>query len=112
MSAFVTIALFIAATLGSPPTHSFTVDILDTKNFGDVNTVLAGLQRADGVNEVSVVRSNRNFVKLAGTMEGDAEHLINDIKGLSQDRFSVKARNLEDGTLAITLRRLGPPPAP
>jgi hypothetical protein len=84
----------------------FTVDLLGTPHFEDVGVIQSGLEKADGIESIYVARSSRNFVRLKGVATCKREQLLNDLKGLAQDRFNVEVEDKADGSLIITLRKI------
>jgi hypothetical protein len=85
---------------------NFTIDIVGADRYADVSVVHSGLHRSDGMEDVHVVRSSENFVRMEGTTEAREKDFLSDLKGLAQDRFDVAARRAQDGSLAITLRKI------
>ena len=103
---FIICALAAAVTAAASQETRFSVEILGTSRFEDIAVIHDGLRRSDGVLDLRVVRSSRNYVKLEGTTSGGVDHLISDLAGLAQDRFDVKAERPHQGFIAITLRKL------
>lgn len=85
---------------------NFTIDIVGTNRFADISVVHTGLHRSDGVERVHVVRSNENFVRMEGVTKAKEKDFLSDLEGLAQDRFDVTTQRAQDGSLAITLRKI------
>lgn len=86
----------------------FTIDLLGTPHFQDVEVIQRGLERADGVEFVYVARSSRNFTRLEGIAKCPRKNFMSDLNGLAQERFTVEVEEKIDGTLIITLRKMPP----
>jgi hypothetical protein len=84
----------------------FTVDIVGTVHFLDVEHVKKGLQQADGAERVRITRSSQNFTRLEGIFVGTRDHFERDLQGLTQNRFEVKINEKVGGALDVTLTKL------
>ena len=105
------VAFSISAQASAPedqPAFGFTIDIVGTIHFTDVEHVKKGLARADGARDVRVTRSSRSFTRLEGSFAGTREHFTRDLSGLTQDRFDVRINEKNNGTLDVTLTKLEP----
>ena len=63
---FIICALAAAVTAAASQETRFSVEILGTSRFEDIAVIHDGLRRSDGVLDLRVVRSSRNYVKLEG----------------------------------------------
>lgn len=114
----VILALFVllAAPLAAQETsvvpaeeYPFTIAIVGTTNYSDVNVLIKNLKRSSQIGRLSASTSKRELSEFTGTYKGSRESLIDEITGLAQDRFAVelpKQKGKQSGVLNITLRKI------
>lgn len=90
------------------PRFGFTLDVVGTAQFDDIDHLKKGMMRADGAEGVRVARSSHNFTRIMGTFQGKREHFERDLAGLTQDRFSMRITEGNDGTVVVTITKLQP----
>jgi len=100
--------VFCAAELTEDlPSFNFALDIVGTAHFEDIDHLKKGIMRADGAQGVRVTRSSREFTRIRGTFQGKREHFERDLSGLALDRFSMRIVDGQDGTVMVTVTKLG-----
>lgn len=83
----------------------FTLLIVGTRHYSDVDVIKSNLQKMPSVRNFTQKIASQNHMEFGGIYSGDALTLIQDIEGLAADRFEVKTKNYKDRGLVITLRK-------
>lgn len=103
-----TAALAKASAPEDMPRFYFTLDIIGTSQFEDIDHLKNGMMRSEGADRVRVARSSHNFTRIMGTFQGKREDFERDLAGLAQDRFAMKIVDAKDGTVMVTATKLEP----
>ncbi len=96
-----------AASAPSADTTPFTIIIMGTRNFGEVDQVRKNLSRLSTVRLIVPLMESQQHVELFGAMTSTADQLLADIRSLSADRYNVESRNDRERGLIVTLKKLG-----
>jgi len=90
--------------------YPVAIAIVGTSNYNDVDFVLKNLRRSSQISQLSIVLESKGLVELKGTYRGLSEGLIEEIRGLAQDRFAMEIQKPKgrqpSGFLSVTLRKL------
>lgn len=101
------VILFSASSVcAAENTQDFKVLILGTRHFSDVDVITKNIRSMKNVKRYIPSVSNQKHLEFTGTLEGDNDTFIEDIKSLSLDRFDVSVKDSQSRGLVITLRKM------
>jgi hypothetical protein len=111
--------IFLFSCLGSPvyaqnsgENYPLTIAIVGTTNYNDVSAILKNLKRSPQVSQLTISLSSKGLIELKGSYHGERDSLVDEIRGLSQDRFSLELQKQKgkqaSNAISITLRKLTP----
>lgn len=102
------LAIGFAADNGvvTPSEEPFTVIFLGSKSYSDTDIIVKNIRQIAGVRNFSTSVSSQNHTEYIGLYNGDPKKLVDDISGLSIDRFDVQSRNDRNLGTVITLRKI------
>ena len=113
---FIVLSVLISAPLfaqepggNSMEEYPLTVAIVGTASYSDVNVMIKNLKRSSQIGRLSASQSKRDLSEFSGTYKGSPESLIDEVRGLAQDRFAVevpKQKGKQSGALNLTLRKI------
>jgi hypothetical protein len=90
--------------------HPLTISIVGASNYNDIRLIQTNLKRSIQITKLATSLASKGLVEFSGTYTGDKESLVDEIKGLAQDRFAVELSKQKgrDATapLTVTLRKL------
>jgi hypothetical protein len=90
--------------------HSLTISIVGAASYNDIRLMQSNLKRSIQITRLATSLASKGLVELTGTYTGDKDSLVDEIRGLAQDRFSVavskQKRNDSEAPLTVTLRKL------
>lgn len=112
--------LIIAAVLGAslpafakpgeetsaPESTPFTLLIVGTRHFSDVDVVKTNIQKMPAVRGFAQKVSSQNHIEFSGTYSGNVDSLVEDIEGLAMDRYTVQSKSYKDRGLVVTMRKI------
>ncbi len=87
-----------------------SVTVIGAANFNDVRYLITNLKRSAQVTRLSPTLSSKGLIEYQGSYHGSSESLVDEIRGLAQDRFAVETPkqkgNKSAGQLSLTLRKI------
>lgn len=90
----------------TPESVSFTLLIVGTRHFSDIEVIKTNLQKMPAVHGFAQKISSQNHIEFSGTYSADRDSLIEDIQSLAADRYVVQTKYYKDRGLMITLRKI------
>lgn len=97
---------------GPPEIYPLKIAIVGTSRYQDTNFIVSNLKRSSQVLGISLSVSGRDFIEFKGRYSGSPDSLVEEIRGLAQDRFTVEVektkRSSPKNTLSITLKKIAP----
>lgn len=95
-----------ASSSVSPAVVPFTLIIVGTRHYSDVDVMRRNVARIPAMQRLVPTVSSQKHLQFAGVFGGSEESLLSDIEGLASDRFEVKTRQDKTRGLVITLRKI------
>lgn len=90
--------------------YPLTITIIGAASYNDVRFLQTNLKRSAQISGLTPTLSSRGLSEFSGNYRGPVESLIDEIKGLAQDRFAVETPKQKgrqsSNTLSVTLRKL------
>jgi hypothetical protein len=101
-----------AYTQNSGENYPLVIAIVGTTNYNDVSTILKNLKRSSQVSHLTISLSSKGLIELSGSYHGERDSLVDEVRGLAQDRFSLELQKQKgkqtSNAISITLRKLTP----
>lgn len=87
--------------------ENFTIILLGTKHYSDVDIIKKNIQKLSSVKNFQPLISSQKHVEFSGTFSGDKDSFVADVESLATDRFVIQSKNDKNRGLVITLRKIG-----
>lgn len=108
LSALASIAVAQAPISSYGAETPFKMTILGTRYRTDVEAVISSLTKSRATRNLVPSGISQNHLEYSGIYMGSADSLLADLKGLSENRYNLESQISNDGTIAITLRKIQP----
>lgn len=96
----------------APEIYPLKIAIVGTSRYQDTNFIVSNLNRSSQVLGISLSVSGRDFIVFKGRYSGSPESLVEEIRGLAQDRFEVEVeknkKSSPKNALSVTLKKITP----
>jgi hypothetical protein len=90
---------------------SFTLIILGTRHYSDVDVVISNLKNLPYIDRIVPTLTSQMRQEFEGSFQHNEGDLIADVRSLAADRFDLETRTDDPSGLVITLRKIGSPQA-
>lgn len=88
---------------------AFTIIFLGTRHYSDINPIITSLRGLPHVVELTPALEGQSRLEFVGFFTGPQRSLRADVVSLTADRFIVEARNDNDSSLVLTLKKITAP---
>jgi hypothetical protein len=88
---------------------SFTLIVLGTRHYSDVNVVISNLKNLPYVDRIVPTLTTQMRQEFEGSFQRKEGDLVADVRSLAADRFDLETRADDPSGLVITLRKIGSP---
>lgn len=85
------------------------ITFLGSSHYSDVNFMIKNIKRSSQIISLVPSGSTRGVVSFSGAFHGPSESLIEEIKGLAENRFSIEIPKQKKDSISITLRKITAP---